>query len=45
MFLLIRSGENDVEYSNNMELEEGDLVEEVASATAGASGSLEDNFL
>lgn len=32
------SGENDVEYSNNMELEEGDLVEEVASATAGASG-------
>ncbi|XP_066491358.1 E3 ubiquitin-protein ligase TRIM37 isoform X2 [Tiliqua scincoides] len=32
------SGENDVEYSNSMELEEGDLVEEVASATAGASG-------
>ncbi|XP_042298405.1 E3 ubiquitin-protein ligase TRIM37 [Sceloporus undulatus] len=32
------SGENDVEYSHNMELEEGDLVEEAASATAGASG-------
>ncbi|KAJ6653681.1 hypothetical protein lerEdw1_008807 [Lerista edwardsae] len=34
------SGENDVEYSNNMELEEGDLVEEVASATAGASAQI-----
>ncbi|XP_062815007.1 E3 ubiquitin-protein ligase TRIM37 [Anolis carolinensis] len=32
------SGENDVEYSHNMELEEGDLAEEVASAAAGASG-------
>ncbi|XP_061461083.1 E3 ubiquitin-protein ligase TRIM37 isoform X2 [Rhineura floridana] len=32
------SGENDVEYNHNMELEEGDLVEEAASATAGASG-------
>uniref|UniRef100_A0A8D2Q2W2 Tripartite motif containing 37 n=3 Tax=Varanus komodoensis TaxID=61221 RepID=A0A8D2Q2W2_VARKO len=32
------SGENDVEYSHNMELEEGDLGEEAASATAGASG-------
>ncbi|XP_053131071.1 E3 ubiquitin-protein ligase TRIM37 isoform X2 [Hemicordylus capensis] len=33
------SGENDVEYSHNMELEEGNLVEEAAaSATAGASG-------
>ncbi|XP_063002565.1 E3 ubiquitin-protein ligase TRIM37 [Elgaria multicarinata webbii] len=32
------SGENDVEYSHNMELEEGDLVEEAASAAAGASG-------
>nr|XP_060613026.1 E3 ubiquitin-protein ligase TRIM37 isoform X3 [Anolis sagrei ordinatus] len=32
------SGENDVEYSHNMELEEGDLAEEVASAAGGASG-------
>uniref|UniRef100_A0A669PKC4 E3 ubiquitin-protein ligase TRIM37 n=1 Tax=Phasianus colchicus TaxID=9054 RepID=A0A669PKC4_PHACC len=33
------SGENDVEYSNNMELEEGDLMEDAAAAAApGASG-------
>ncbi|KAM6465018.1 E3 ubiquitin-protein ligase TRIM37 isoform 3-T3 [Liasis olivaceus] len=32
------SGENDVEYTHNMELEEGDLVEEATSAPAGASG-------
>ncbi|XP_038614691.1 E3 ubiquitin-protein ligase TRIM37 isoform X3 [Tachyglossus aculeatus] len=32
------SGENDVEYSSNMELEEGELMEEAAAATAGASG-------
>uniref|UniRef100_A0A670YT71 Tripartite motif containing 37 n=1 Tax=Pseudonaja textilis TaxID=8673 RepID=A0A670YT71_PSETE len=32
------SGENDVEYTHNMELEEGDLVEEATSASAGASG-------
>uniref|UniRef100_A0A670JFX7 Tripartite motif containing 37 n=1 Tax=Podarcis muralis TaxID=64176 RepID=A0A670JFX7_PODMU len=32
------SGENDVEYNHNMELEEGDIVEEAASAAAGASG-------
>ncbi|XP_069082501.1 E3 ubiquitin-protein ligase TRIM37 isoform X1 [Pleurodeles waltl] len=31
------SGENDVEYSNNMDLEEGELVEEPSAA--GASGS------
>ncbi|XP_044532614.1 E3 ubiquitin-protein ligase TRIM37 isoform X1 [Gracilinanus agilis] len=31
------SGENDVEYSNNMELEEGELVED--TTTSGASGS------
>ncbi|XP_032072578.1 E3 ubiquitin-protein ligase TRIM37-like isoform X2 [Thamnophis elegans] len=31
------SGENDVEYTHNMELEEGDLVEEATSAPAGAS--------
>uniref|UniRef100_A0A803TLS2 Tripartite motif containing 37 n=1 Tax=Anolis carolinensis TaxID=28377 RepID=A0A803TLS2_ANOCA len=31
------SGENDVEYSHNMELEEGDLAEEVASAAAGGT--------
>ncbi|XP_056670173.1 E3 ubiquitin-protein ligase TRIM37 isoform X15 [Monodelphis domestica] len=31
------SGENDVEYSNNMELEEGELVEDTTAA--GASGS------
>ncbi|XP_078535979.1 E3 ubiquitin-protein ligase TRIM37 isoform X2 [Lissotriton helveticus] len=31
------SGENDVEYSNNMDLEEGELAEE--PAVAGASGS------
>ncbi|XP_062448852.1 E3 ubiquitin-protein ligase TRIM37 isoform X6 [Rhea pennata] len=36
------SGENDVEYSNNMELEEGDLMEDAAAsaaATSGASGT------
>ncbi|XP_068010896.1 E3 ubiquitin-protein ligase TRIM37 isoform X6 [Melanerpes formicivorus] len=35
------SGENDVEYSSNMELEEGDLLEEAAAAAAapGASGT------
>ncbi|NWV13934.1 TRI37 ligase, partial [Ptilonorhynchus violaceus] len=34
------SGENDVEYSNNMELEEGDLMEDAAAAaTPGASGT------
>ncbi|NXN98028.1 TRI37 ligase, partial [Rhinopomastus cyanomelas] len=34
------SGENDVEYSSNMELEEGDLMEDVAAAaTPGASGT------
>uniref|UniRef100_A0A8B9VFX6 E3 ubiquitin-protein ligase TRIM37 n=1 Tax=Anas zonorhyncha TaxID=75864 RepID=A0A8B9VFX6_9AVES len=33
------SGENDVEYSNNMELEEGDLMEDAAAAaTPGAHG-------
>nr|XP_056721480.1 E3 ubiquitin-protein ligase TRIM37 [Euleptes europaea] len=32
------SGENDVEYSNHMELEEGNLMEEAACAVAGASG-------
>ncbi|ETE61842.1 E3 ubiquitin-protein ligase TRIM37 [Ophiophagus hannah] len=32
------SGENDVEYTHNMELEEGDLVEEATSAPASASG-------
>ncbi|KAM3854776.1 E3 ubiquitin-protein ligase TRIM37 isoform 5-T7 [Vipera latastei] len=32
------SGENDVEYTHNMELEEGDLVEEATSSPAGASG-------
>uniref|UniRef100_A0ABM5ENG9 E3 ubiquitin-protein ligase TRIM37 isoform X2 n=2 Tax=Pogona vitticeps TaxID=103695 RepID=A0ABM5ENG9_9SAUR len=32
------SGENDVEYSHNMELEEGDLVEEATATPAGASG-------
>ncbi|POI34234.1 hypothetical protein CIB84_002014 [Bambusicola thoracicus] len=38
--LLLRSGENDVEYSNNMELEEGDLMEDAAAAAApGASGT------
>uniref|UniRef100_A0A670YVP4 Tripartite motif containing 37 n=1 Tax=Pseudonaja textilis TaxID=8673 RepID=A0A670YVP4_PSETE len=31
------SGENDVEYTHNMELEEGDLVEEATSASAGGS--------
>ncbi|XP_015279659.1 PREDICTED: E3 ubiquitin-protein ligase TRIM37 isoform X2 [Gekko japonicus] len=31
------SGENDVEYSNHMELEEGNLMEEAACATASAS--------
>lgn len=36
--LFLRSGENDVEYNHNMELEEGDIVEEAASAAAGASG-------
>lgn len=36
---LLRSGENDVEYSSNMELEEGDLMEDAAAAaTPGASG-------
>ncbi|XP_061868024.1 E3 ubiquitin-protein ligase TRIM37 isoform X5 [Colius striatus] len=34
------SGENDVEYSSNMELEEGDLMEDAgAAATPGASAS------
>uniref|UniRef100_A0A6I8PIJ1 E3 ubiquitin-protein ligase TRIM37 n=1 Tax=Ornithorhynchus anatinus TaxID=9258 RepID=A0A6I8PIJ1_ORNAN len=33
------SGENDVEYSSNMELEEGELMEEAAAAAAGASAS------
>ncbi|NXL43073.1 TRI37 ligase, partial [Podilymbus podiceps] len=34
------SGENDVEYSSNMELEEGDLMEDTAAAaTPGASGT------
>ncbi|XP_067421874.1 E3 ubiquitin-protein ligase TRIM37 isoform X2 [Emydura macquarii macquarii] len=34
------SGENDVEYnSNNMELEEGDLLDNDAAAAGGASGS------
>ncbi|KAM6048707.1 E3 ubiquitin-protein ligase TRIM37 isoform 1-T1 [Theristicus caerulescens] len=34
------SGENDVEYSSNMELEEGDLMEDAAAAaTPGASGT------
>ncbi|XP_061326236.1 E3 ubiquitin-protein ligase TRIM37 isoform X2 [Pezoporus flaviventris] len=34
------SGENDVEYSSNMELEEGDLMEDAAaSASPGASGT------
>uniref|UniRef100_A0A8C8REV3 E3 ubiquitin-protein ligase TRIM37 n=1 Tax=Pelusios castaneus TaxID=367368 RepID=A0A8C8REV3_9SAUR len=34
------SGENDVEYnSNNMELEEGDLLDNDAAAVSGASGS------
>ncbi|XP_068271530.1 E3 ubiquitin-protein ligase TRIM37 isoform X3 [Nyctibius grandis] len=34
------SGENDVEYSSNMELEEGDLMEDAAAAAApGASGT------
>ncbi|NXA09220.1 TRI37 ligase, partial [Sapayoa aenigma] len=34
------SGENDVEYSSNMELEEGDLLEDAAAAaTPGASGT------
>ncbi|XP_025065717.1 E3 ubiquitin-protein ligase TRIM37 isoform X2 [Alligator sinensis] len=32
------SGENDVEYGSNMELEEGDLMDDAAAAT-GASGS------
>ncbi|XP_077167286.1 E3 ubiquitin-protein ligase TRIM37 isoform X1 [Paroedura picta] len=32
------SGENDVEYSNHMELEEGNLMEEAACAAAGTSG-------
>ncbi|XP_025927166.1 E3 ubiquitin-protein ligase TRIM37 isoform X1 [Apteryx rowi] len=31
------SGENDVEYSNNMELEEGDLMEDAAAAAAAAA--------
>uniref|UniRef100_A0A8C0FTZ2 Tripartite motif containing 37 n=1 Tax=Bubo bubo TaxID=30461 RepID=A0A8C0FTZ2_BUBBB len=34
------SGENDVEYSSNMELEEGDLMEDAAAAaTPGTSGT------
>ncbi|KAM8990982.1 E3 ubiquitin-protein ligase TRIM37 isoform 3-T3 [Ara ararauna] len=34
------SGENDVEYSSNMELEEGDLMEDAAAAASpGASGT------
>ncbi|NXC41887.1 TRI37 ligase, partial [Penelope pileata] len=33
------SGENDVEYSNNMELEEGDLMEDAAAAAAAAPGA------
>lgn len=32
--LLFRFGENDVEYSNNMDLEEGELAD-----SAGASGN------
>ncbi|XP_048375159.1 E3 ubiquitin-protein ligase TRIM37 isoform X4 [Sphaerodactylus townsendi] len=32
------SGENDVEYSNHMELEEGNLMDEAAGTVAGASG-------
>ncbi|XP_054857585.1 E3 ubiquitin-protein ligase TRIM37 [Eublepharis macularius] len=32
------SGENDVEYSNHMELEEGNLMEEATCAVAGTSG-------
>lgn len=47
--LLLRSGENDVEYSNNMELEEGDLMEDAAAAAApGASGmknSLQNSYI
>lgn len=37
---LLRSGENDVEYSSNMELEEEDFMEDAAAAAAtpGASG-------
>ncbi|XP_054022181.1 E3 ubiquitin-protein ligase TRIM37 isoform X6 [Dryobates pubescens] len=33
------SGENDVEYSSNMELEEGDLLEEAAAAAAASPGA------
>ncbi|NXP40253.1 TRI37 ligase, partial [Leiothrix lutea] len=34
------SGENDVEYSSTMELEDGDLMEDAAAAaTPGASGT------
>lgn len=36
-FFPFRSGENDVEYGSNMDLEEGELMED-AAATAGASG-------
>uniref|UniRef100_A0AAY4ELN9 Tripartite motif containing 37 n=1 Tax=Denticeps clupeoides TaxID=299321 RepID=A0AAY4ELN9_9TELE len=32
------SGENDVEYSGNMEMEEGEIPEDVAGATAGGPG-------
>lgn len=35
----VRSGENDVEYGSNMDLEEGELMEDVAGA-AGASGMI-----
>ncbi|XP_056670178.1 E3 ubiquitin-protein ligase TRIM37 isoform X20 [Monodelphis domestica] len=36
------SGENDVEYSNNMELEEGELVEDTTAAGASASYARKD---
>lgn len=39
-----RSGENDVEYSSTMELEDGDLMEDAAAAaTPGASGMKNDS--
>jgi hypothetical protein len=37
-YLFLRSGENDVEY-NNMELEEGELMEDTAAAGPPGAGA------
>ncbi|KAI4880418.1 hypothetical protein NFI96_002949 [Prochilodus magdalenae] len=38
--MLIRSGENDVEYSGNLDLEEGELPDDIMGATGGSSAGM-----